>query len=482
MKIRRYIMTLGVWILLLFCGGCMRGGQETTTEVYDPYAQSANAIAVIKAMDLDAGTMSFVSVSDGKEYHLLYNNGVDVRNKYKEIMAGSQLKTGQIVDIVYNTLNNKLLEIRINPDAWEVRDISGFEFDAANRQATILNQIYQYNNDLIIASGEELLQSNEICKEDLLTARGYGGKLCSLTVDLGHGYVRLENYDTYIGGMIEIGYDVIVPVTDDMLLTVREGNYKLKITKGEHSGYKNIVVTKDQESVANLMELQIAPDPVGQLFFNVTPDTAKVVVDGEEINTAEVIDLTYGKHHVRVSADGYDTKEGYFKVDAAYKIFNITLVRTDDSSTSGTTASGNTGTATTRSGIGIVTTESAEKSTEASTSATTTSTATGTDKSTSTASTTSTSSGSTGTTEASTGTTEIKKTKNTVTIKAPVGAYCYVDGDLKGTVPCTFEKTIGSHVLTFSMDGYLIKSYTIQCVDDGKDESYFFADLKKMEK
>lgn len=481
MKIKKYV---GIWmlgLLLLICVGCTRGGQGDTTETYDPYAQSADAIAVIKSMDLDAGTMSFVSVSDGKEYNLLYNSGVDVRNKYKEIMAASQLKTGQIVDIVYNTLNNKLLKIQIDADAWEVRDISGFEFDAANRQATILNQIYQYNNDLIIASGEELLQTNEICKEDLLTARGYGGKLCSLTVDLGHGYVRLENYDTYIGGMIEIGYDVIVPVTEDMLLTVREGNYKLKITKGDHSGYKNIAVTKDQESVANLLELQIAPDSIGKMFFNVTPATAKVMVDGEVIDTAEVIDLTYGKHHIKVSADGYDTKEGYFKVDAAYKIFNIELTATTDSSSSGTTAASGTTTATTASGMGIITTATTEESTS---SGQTTETSTGTDKTTSTASTASTASTTStasATTEATTGTTEIKKTNNTVTIKAPVGAYCYVDGDLKGKVPCTFEKTIGSHILTFSMDGYLIKSYTIQCTDDGKDESYFFADLKKMQ-
>ena len=473
MKIRGYIGLLGLLCLLLLCGGCGRQPAEDMTEAYDPYAQSADAVAVIKSMDLEAGTMSFVSVTDGKEYDLLYNNGVDVRNKHKEIISGSQLKVGQIVDIVYNTLNNKLLEVQIDPDAWEVRNISGFEFDAGNRQATILNQIYQYTNDLIVVSGDELIRNNEICKEDQLTARGYGGKLCSLTVDLGHGYVKLENYDTYIGGMIEIGYDVIVPVTEDMLLTVREGTYKLKITKGSHSGYKNVVVTRDQECVANLMELQIAPDPVGSLFFNVTPATAKVIVDGEVINTADVVELTYGKHHIRLSADGYETKEGYFKVDAAYKIFNIELVRSEESSSSSgttagagtrTTSGGGTGTGTT-SGMGVVTTEGSSGTTESGSTTAGETTA-------------STSGGSATTTESSTGTTEIKKTGNTVTITAPVGAYCYVDGDLKGTVPCTFDKTVGSHVVTFSKTGCLVKSYTIQCKDDGKDETYSFDPLK----
>ena len=67
MKIRGYIGLLGLLCLLLLCGGCGRQPAEDTTEAYDPYAQSADAVAVIKSMDLEAGTRSFVSVTDGKE-------------------------------------------------------------------------------------------------------------------------------------------------------------------------------------------------------------------------------------------------------------------------------------------------------------------------------------------------------------------------------------------------------------------------------
>ena len=55
----------------------------------------------------------------------------------------------------------------------------------------------------------------------------------------------------------KIGYDVIVPVTEDMLIPVREGSYKLRINKGVNSGYKNIVVTRDEETEVSLKELQI---------------------------------------------------------------------------------------------------------------------------------------------------------------------------------------------------------------------------------
>ncbi len=432
-------MILGVLLLVVLATGCRTTTPPPTTEEYNPYAKAEEQTVVIQKLDLEAGTMSFVSVNDGKQYDLLYNNGVDVRNKYGEVMSGSLLSAGQIVDIVYNTDNNKLLEIAINPDAWEVREISGFEFDKANQQAKILNQAYRYTSDLVIVSGDKLIGVNEVCKEDQLTARGYGGKLCSLTVDLGHGYVKLENYETYVGGMIEIGYDVIVPVTEDMLLTVREGTYKLKITKGEHSGYKNVVVLRDEEVTVSLMELQIAPDPIGSLFFDVTPAEAKVMIDGETIDKAETIELTYGRHQIRVSAEGYETKEGYITVDSAYKIFTIELSRNGEDASGNTSNTIEPGT-TTEQGGSTTTTE-----------------------------------------DSSNNTTESQKTGNTVTIEKPLGAYCYVDGDYKGTVPCTFDKVPGSHVVTFSMTGCLVKSYTIQCLDNGKDDKYTFDDLQTYE-
>lgn len=435
----RYCLLL-IALFLLGLSGCEAPPEASTAEAYDPYANAEEKTAVIREIDLEAGTMSFVDINSGLQYDLLYNNGVDVRNKYGEIMSGSLLKQGQIVDITYNTDNNKLLNIGINPDAWEVQSISGFEFDRVNRQVQILNQYYKYTDDLVIVSDGKLIGISEICREDQVTARGYGGRLCSVTVDLGHGYVRLENYDTYIGGMIEIGYDVIVPVTEDMLLTVREGTYKLKITKGEHSGYKNVVVTRDEENVVSLQELQIAPDPIGTLFFDVTPAEARVMIDGETIDTSQTIELTYGKHQIRVTADGYETKEGYITVNAAYKIFTIELSGSEeDTEDSGTTTESD----------GSTEQDGSDASIEDSTKDTSTS--------------------------------ETKTTGNTVTIEKPVGAYCYVDGDFKGTVPVTFDKTVGSHVVTFSMSGCLVKSYTIQCLDNGKDDTYSFDALQTYE-
>lgn len=459
-------------VLLLVCliTGCSTDSPTfVTTEEYDPYATAEELLAVIKAMDLDAGTMSFVTVENGRQYDLLYNNGVDIRNKYKDIMSASNLAVGQVVDVTYSAANNKILEIAINPDAWEIRNISGFTFDRIKRQADILGRTYQYTNDLVVYSNGKLISDGEVCREDELTARGYGGKLLSLNVDLGHGYVRLEDYDTYIGGMIEIGYDVIVPVTENMLLTVREGNYRLQITKGTAVGYKSIAVMRDQENTVSLKELQIAPAATGSIYFDVSPEQARVMIDGETIDTTETQELTYGRHQIRITAEGYETKEGYITVNSAYRIMTIELSRDSDSLL-------------TEDDLDAETTEDTDSTSDSDASDSTSSTVQENSATTDTSSSTTENAADESATaeNSSTAATETttEATDNTVTIENPIGVYCYVDGAFAGIVPCTFQKTVGSHVIALSMNGCYTKSYTIQCVDNGEDDTYSFDALK----
>ena len=67
----------------------------------------------------------------------------------------------------------------------------------------------------------------EINKQDVLTVRGTGYNVYSVVKSRGHGYIRLSHYKDFIGGMIEVGDSMILPVTKNMLITVGEGSYKV---------------------------------------------------------------------------------------------------------------------------------------------------------------------------------------------------------------------------------------------------------------
>jgi hypothetical protein len=82
-----------------------------------------------------------------------------------------------------------------------------------------------------------------------------------------------------------------------------------------------------------------------------------------------------------------------------------------------------------------------------------------------------------GSTSATTATSENVTTNSKITISTPEGAGVYVDGEYVGVAPVTFAKTVGTHTVTLYKSGYLIKSYTIQSLDDGNDDTYTLADL-----
>ena len=74
-------------------------------------------------------------------------------------------------------------------------------------------------------------------------------------------------------------------------------------------------------------------------------------------------------------------------------------------------------------------------------------------------------------------TTETAVQGNKITIKKPEGVGVYFDGDYVGIAPVSIRKTAGTHTITLYKAGYLIKSYTIQAEDNGKDDEYSYADL-----
>ena len=125
--------------------------------------------------------------------------------------------------------------------------------------------------------------------------------------------------------MVEIGYDVIVPVTEDMLLTVREGEYTLRIAKGDDVGTKTVEVIKNQEVDISLADIAIEPKQTGSVLFSVTPSNATVYIDGKKVNTEGAIDLLYGKHDIYITAKGYNSYSASFNVNYAYKIKKYTL-------------------------------------------------------------------------------------------------------------------------------------------------------------
>ena len=444
MKKKHY---LKLWILLICMGMCLVGckKEEAAVSTYEEEVEPADEVeifAVVSKMDEVNGKITLRAVNYATELTLSYNGGVDVKDKYGDILSMSQVELGSIVDAVYDANRDKLLSLYMSSDVnvQKLEQVSGVVVDNVAETVQVAGKTYPMNSNISAFSDNNEIEVNEICSEDQLTLWLYNDMVCSMYVELGHGYIKLSDYACYLGGMVEIGYDVIVPVTENMLLTVREGEYMLRIAKGDDVGTKKVKVIKNQEIEVSLADIAIEPKQMGSVLFKVTPSDATVYIDGVKVNTEGAVDIAYGSHKIYITAEGYESYSASFKVNYAYKIKEYTLKSENESSTEAQSAS---------------TTNTQNDTTQGTTTESTSSTENGTES-----------------TEE-----EGAATSNKVTVTTPAGASVYLDGEYIGVAPISFTKVTGSHILTFSKSGYLSKSYSVTFSNDGKDTELKYDDL-----
>lgn len=449
MKKRKIQYVFALIALVCVLAGC--GEKKNDVKIYENTEEvttsheETSMMAIITDMDMDNNQMHFMSVLDGTEVTLQYHGGVRITDTQGSEIGIDSLACGSVVDIAYFADTDKLVSIARNAKVKTYTEVKKFMYRADEQKAVYNGNSLNVSAYTQVFDGDQTIALQDVNTEDEVTLSVWNGTLLSVVITKGHGYVRLLNQGTYVGGFVEIGKDVIVPVTADMLVAATEGDYTLRISKNGYSGEKKIRVTRDREMNVDISNIAI---PSGTVTFTVTPEDAgeHITVDGAEIANRTYTGL-YGEHELRITAEGYDSFHGSFKISETMKTLRVTLQKETTEETTETSEETTTqGQTTTGSGETTQTTTQSSQTTEA-------------------------------TTQGEQTATESVEQGNKITIKKPEGVGVYFDGDYVGIAPVSIKKTAGPHTITLYKAGYLIKSYTIQAEDDGKDDEYSYADL-----
>ena len=464
-------------VLLAIEGGKDKGNKKTNTTTEQSTAEIINApakediqecMAIITMLNTDAGMISLKAVDDYTEYTFNIGSGVFIYSATGTAMTASQLEMGEVVDVTFDALNNKLKVIRINEDTLENTAVRFIEFNESKRTAEFYGNVYEYDKELVIASGDRLIEASEITEVDVLRAYVKSGKLISLIVEKGHGYVTLSGVDLFMGGYVDVGGEVIKVIEKDMIILVGEGTYKVQVDKLMYSGSKTVEVKKDEVSVVDFSEIVKEMEYVGNVFFDINVDEAVLYVDGKETDYGTgVLTMPVGKYSIEVTADGFETYTDEIEIEADYQKISI-VMKSEEAETESSTEK--TTEAEKESEKESSTQKATEKSEETETERATKAPQGQTEETKAPVQGTGSAPLNNSTAEKET----VVSSKNKVHVDGPVGSSVFFDGTYKGIAPVEFDLVTGSHTITV-LEGTEIRTYTVYLVDGADDPRYDFS-------
>ena len=421
----RILLCCCIWIALITvldsCSISMKPRQGAATA--SPAEDTQEMLGVVIQNNIEKNQLLLREPDSDVMLTVTYAATSVVTDKYQIQREGSEIEVGQVIRAVYRTSDAKLVSAEVPKEVWEYQDVEKFSFIADDHMLKVAGEKYQYSNMTYCSSSGNQVEPMEFNNQDVLTIRGIGIKVYSVVRTSGHGYIRLKNYEDFVGGMAEVSNDIITPISDNMLITAREGTYRLTLCKRGAAATKTVTVQKDKETVVDFSDYVATAKNIGEVTFMIEPEGADLYINNTAVDYRKPITLQYGQYNVAVFMTGYETYSGVLDVEEASKSIHIDLTEEEASA------------------------------------ATTTPTSTANDS------------------DDSDSLTKQIDSDHTITVSAPEGAEVYLDNVYKGLAPCTFTKVIGSQTITLRDEGYVTKSYSVDILDDDKNVKLSFADL-----
>lgn len=422
-----------ICLCLLFCclvlTGCstMQIQEQTKKELETGFIPARAGMydsadtAVIKQINRSKETIVFYNLVRERSYTLNYNGATGLYDKYGSSISMEQVKEGDIVDITFLKSKKMLASLRMSETSFCLDDVDRFDINEKKKEITIGENTYRFEDELLIFSKGKQAELMDINQVDTLVVQGIDRTVHSISIDKGHGYLRLKNDEYFWGGWIEVGQKIIRPIEEDMLLVVPEGKYDVVLSTKGITEAKTVSIKRDKETELDIGGLKSEDKKkFGTLLIAVRPDSATVYIDGEEADISEPCEVEYGIHQLMAKADGYQTVTQYIKVGQESAGIEIVM----EKETANTVSSNSTS-----------------------------STTSGNDT--------------------------VSASGGKLTIDAPDKVEVYLDGSYVGITPVSFSKTAGIHVITLRANGYEPKSYTINIENTTTNESMSFSELVK---
>ena len=285
---------------------------------------------IIEQIDMMGETMTLYSPKTERQVRYGYTLSTRFMDAYGDSYSSIHFTPGQVVRLGEISASSTLSTVQMSDEVWNQKDITNYEIDIAKGIFTIGQTAYRITPDTMAFSQDAQISLDAIGAEDTLQVIGKDKDVWSVIVTTGHGYIQLQNSDTFVDSMICIGNRIFTKVTGDMCLEVPEGTYAITVANNGYGGTGNYTVTRGETTVVDLNQLKGSGPKVCQLTFTSEVAGVSVYVDGEQITVGQAVSVTYGAHKLRVVAEGYDDWQKTLIVNSESATISLDMAQAED--------------------------------------------------------------------------------------------------------------------------------------------------------
>lgn len=321
-------------------GESTQSGLEAAAAENGKSVKKNSDILIVSDINSANETIRVYNYSTGVQYQYYYGLTTGFFDKYGNHMSVSDIHQGDVVDISGADSDGKAKRIQKSDKVWTNDAVTNFSVDKDKSVLEIGSSSYRLGERTMIFSGSEVIDTDSITAQDKLSVVGIDKDIVSIYVTTGHGTLQLSNTSLFEGSFLQLGDRIFAEITKDMSLDVPEGSYMLAVANNGWGGSTDIEIKRGETTKVNLNDLKGEGPKKSSILFEVDVQGAKIYVDGKEIDYTSPVEITYGKHTLKVTADGYDTWTRTLYVNSKEATIQITINDNADSGSSDSDSSG----------------------------------------------------------------------------------------------------------------------------------------------
>lgn len=319
-------------------GESTQSGLEAAAEENGKSVKNNSDILIVSDINSANETIRVYNYSTGVQYQYYYGLTTGFFDKYGNHMSVSDIHQGDVVDISGADSDGKAKRIQKSDKVWTNDAVTNFSVDKDKSVLEIGSSSYRLGERTMIFSGSEVIDTDSITAQDKLSVVGIDKDIVSISVTTGHGTLQLSNTSLFEGSFLQLGDRIFAEITKDMSLDVPEDSYTLAVANNGWGGSTDIEIKRGETTKVNLNDLKGEGPKKSSILFEVDVQGAKIYVDGKEIDYTSPVEITYGKHTLKVTADGYDTWTRTLYVNSKEATIQITI--NDNADSTGSDSSG----------------------------------------------------------------------------------------------------------------------------------------------